>query len=106
MLLLMMMSLVWMFGGDAMFGSASQRRPRFTVNCELTRQLSPTHTAYVGRGTSIVQSASFCAKLIWKSRATGLSGARFHFDGSRAASCGSTADMLAGALLKVKKPWR
>ena len=60
----------------------------------------------VGLGTSIVQSASFWAKFTWKSRASGFSGPRLNFDGSSAASCGSTAAMFAGALVNVKNPWR
>src|SRR5438046_1981207 len=106
MLLLMRMSLVTTPGGEAILGSASQRTPRFTVRFDVARQLSPSQIAYVGRGISIVQSSSLRAKFTWKSRATAFSGARFHFEGSNAASCGTTAPKFAGAALNVKKPCR
>ena len=85
--LLIRMSLVTMSGGDAMFGSASQRTPRLTRQIRSRRascRRSRSRRSAAARRSS---SRPRCARSSPGSRApSGFSGCRFHVDGSSAAS--------------------
>src|SRR5262245_65922253 len=91
-------------GGDAWFGSASHRMPRFSVSRSVGRQLSPNQTAYIGRSVSNRFVNPLRAMLMSKRSTNGLSAARFHFDGSRAPPAGPIALTLAATPPTVPRP--
>ena len=70
------------------------------VSESFTRQVSPNHTAQVGRGMSMVQSPKFWSKR-WMVESRPV---RSHRDGSSQASNGMRRLMSAGMVLKMNSP--